>query len=348
MMRFYNEQRQFYCGIDLHARTMYLCILDQTGNILLHKNVKTQPGALLHAVGPYREGLVVGCECMFAWYWLADLCADEEIEFVLGHALYMKAIHGGKSKNDRIDAEKIGRLLRGGTFPLSYVYPAQMRSTRDLLRRRTFLMRRRSEALAHIHMTYQQYNLQSPKRRLRYASNREAITEPFEDTSVKKMLAVDLAVLERYDHLIKDLELFLVRHAKVQDGQTFFLLRSVPGIGKVLALTLMYEIHDIRRFATVGQFISYSRLVNCPHTSAGKQCGSGGRKIGNAFIRWAFGEAVCLLIRELPQAKRWIDRKEKKYGKGKALALLAAKLGRAVFWMLRRKEPFDVEKFFQN
>ena len=150
-MRFYNEQRPFYCGIDLHARTMYLCILDQPGNIVLHKNIKAQPGSLLHAIRPYREGLVIGCECMFAWYWLADLCAEEEIEFVLGHALYMRAIHGGKSKNDRIDSEKIARLLRGGTFPLSYVYPAQMRSTRDLLRRRTFLMRRRGEALAHIH-----------------------------------------------------------------------------------------------------------------------------------------------------------------------------------------------------
>ncbi len=347
-MRFYNQQRSFYCGIDLHARTMYLCILDQAGSIVLHKNVKSQPAPLLQAIGPYRKGLVLGCECMFTWYWLADLCAQEEIEFVLGHALYMRAIHGGKSKNDRIDAEKIARLLRGGTFPLSYVYPAEMRSTRDLLRRRTFLMRRRGEALGHIQMTYMQYNLQSPKLRIRYAGNREALTDPFEDGSVKKMLAVDLAVIERYDEVIKDLELFLVRHAKVHDGQTFYLLRSVPGIGKVLALTLMYEIHNIRRFAGVGQFVSYCRLVNCVHSSAGKICGSGGRKIGNAFLRWAFGEAACLLIREVPQAKRWIDRKEKKYGKGKALALLAAKLGRAVYWMLRRKEPFNVEKFFQN
>ena len=110
----------------------------------------------------------------------------------------------------------------------------------------------------------------------------------------------------------------------------------------------MYEIHDIHRFAGVGEFVSYSRLVNCAHSSAGKICGSGGRKIGNAFLRWAFAEAVCLLIRERPEAKRWIDRKEKKYGKGKALSLLAAKLGRAVYWMLRRKEVFNVEKFFQN
>jgi transposase len=134
----------------------------------------------------------------------------------------------------------------------------------------------------------------------------------------------------------------------VHDPQTYFLLQTVPGIGKVLALTLLYEIHDVHRFANVGEFVSYGRLVNCPHTSAGKQCGSGGRKIGNAFIRWAFAEAVCLLIRESAAAKRWIDRKEKKYGKGKALSLLAAKLGRAVYWMLRRKEPFNIEKFFQS
>lgn len=347
-MRFYNEQRLFYCGVDLHARTMYLCILDREGNIVLHKNIKTQPAALLRAVEPFREGLVIGCECMFAWYWLADLCAEEGIEFVLGHVLYMGAIHGGKSKNDRIDSEKIARLIRGGTFPLSYVYPAQMRSTRDLMRRRMYLMRRRSELLAHIHMTYQQYNLDCPARRLRYAGNRAGLTDPFDDGSVKKMMAVDVAVIDQLDKLINDLELFIVRHAKVHDGQTFYLLRSVPGIGKVLALILMYEINIIRRFGSVGDFVSYCRLVKCSHSSAGKISGSGGRKIGNAFLRWAFGEAACLLIRQLPQAKRWIDRKEKKYGKGKALSLLAAKLGRAVYWMLRREEVFNVEKFFQD
>ena len=347
-MRFYNEQRQFYCGVDLHARTMYLCIVDREGNTVLHRNINARPAPLLRTIQPYREGLVIGCECMFTWYWLADLCVQEGIEFILGHALYMRAIHGGKSKNDRIDSEKLARLMRGGTFPLSYVYPAEMRSTRDLMRRRMFLMRRRSDLLAHIHMTYQQYNLDCPRKRLRYAGNREGVTDPFHDGSVKKMVAVDVALIDHLDELIHDLELFIVRHAKVHDSQTFYLLRSVPGIGKVLALILMYEIHTIGRFDRVGDFISYCRLVKCSHSSAGKLCGSGGRKIGNAFLRWAFGEAACLLIRQLPQAKRWIDRKEKKYGKGKALALLSAKLGRGVYWMLRREEVFDVERFFQS
>ncbi len=136
-MRFFQGSAQFYCGVDLHTKVMYLCILDAGGRIVLHKNLPTRPDAFLDAVEPFRHELVVGAECVFPWYWLADLCTDERIEFILGHALYMKAIHGGKAKNDRIDSEKIARILRGGTFPLAYVYPASMRPTRDLLRRRT-------------------------------------------------------------------------------------------------------------------------------------------------------------------------------------------------------------------
>ena len=165
-MRFYTETHQHYCGIDLHAKTMYLCILDRDGQILLHKNIKSQPEAFLAAVAPYRDDLVIAVECIFTWYWLADLCRREGIEFVLGHALYMKAIHGGKAKNDKIDAFKIATLLRGGTLPKAYVYPPEMRATRDLLRRRLHLVRRRGNLLAHIQNTHHQYNLpQSPARR---------------------------------------------------------------------------------------------------------------------------------------------------------------------------------------
>ena len=112
-MRFYTQQHRYYCGIDLHARSIYLCIMDQAGEILLHRNMRANPNSFLKAVAPYREDLVVSVECMFTWYWLADLCRREKIAFVLGHALYMKAIHGGKAKNDRIDALKIATLLRG-------------------------------------------------------------------------------------------------------------------------------------------------------------------------------------------------------------------------------------------
>src|ERR1051326_3884536 len=133
-MRFYTKQHPFYCGIDLHARTMHTCILDQQGSVVLDKNLPCKPKALLDAIAPFQHDIVVGCECMFGWYWLADLCMDHQpsaIAFVLGHALYMKAIHGGKAKNDRIDAQKIAVLLRGGMLPQASVYPAAMRATRD-------------------------------------------------------------------------------------------------------------------------------------------------------------------------------------------------------------------------
>src|SRR5262249_30617042 len=133
MMRFYNQQHRFYCGVDLHARTLAVCILDPAGQVVFEDNLAADPTPLRDAITPFRDGLVIACECMFAWYWLADLCTAEGIPFVLGHALYMKAIHGGKAKNDRLDAHKIAVLLRGGMIPQAYVYPKGMRETRDLL-----------------------------------------------------------------------------------------------------------------------------------------------------------------------------------------------------------------------
>src|ERR687891_2705617 len=177
-MRFYTQPHQFYCGIDLHTRTMYVCILNQDGNIVVHRNMKAKPDALLQIIAPYREDIVVAVECIFTWYWLADLCAQEEIPFVLGHALYMKAIHGGKAKNDKIDAHKIAVLLRGGMLPQAYVYPAEMRATRDLLRRRMYFTRKRAELLAHVQNTNSQYNLPEIGRRLAYPANREGVADP--------------------------------------------------------------------------------------------------------------------------------------------------------------------------
>jgi transposase len=149
-MRFYTRVHEAHCGIDLHARTMYVCILNRDGEILLHRKMPTTPEIFLKAIAPYHQDLVVAVECMFTWYWLADLCVQEGITFVLGHAQYMKAIHGGKAKNDRLDAQKIAVLLRGGMLPQAYAYPATIRATRDLLQRCLHLVHQRAERLTHI------------------------------------------------------------------------------------------------------------------------------------------------------------------------------------------------------
>jgi transposase len=149
-MRRYTGQHRFYAGVDLHARSLFTHVLDDRGQTVFERDLPASPAAFLDAVQPFRDGLVVGAERMFAWYWLADLCEDHAIPFVLGHALYMKAIHGGKAKTDRIDAGKLAAMLRGGVFPMAYVYPRAKRQTRDLLRRRSFFVRQRAQLIAHI------------------------------------------------------------------------------------------------------------------------------------------------------------------------------------------------------
>jgi len=344
-MRFYNHQHQYYCGIDLHVKTMYVCILDATGQVLVHRNVPSTPEAFLAVVAPYREDLVVAAECMFTWYWLADVCAAEGITFVLGHALAMKAIHGGKAKNDKIDSHKIAVLLRGGLLPQAYVYPAAMRSTRDLLRRRLHLVRKRGQLLAHIQNTRAQYNLPAFEKRLAYPGNRDGIVERFPDPSVRKSIEVDVTLIDQYDALVNDLELTIVREAKRHDGDAFHRLRSVPGIGKVLALTILYEIHDIQRFDRVQEFASYARLVKCQKQSGGRTLGTSGAKMGNVHLKWAFSEGAVLFLRHAPGGKKLLAGIEKKHGKGKALSILAHKIGRAVYYMLSRGTVFSMDKF---
>lgn len=347
-MRFYNAQHQFYCGIDLHARSMYVCIMNHDGEILVHRNMKAGPDPFLQTIAPYREDLVVCVECIFTWYWLADLCARESIPFVLGHALYMKAIHGGKAKNDKIDAQKIALLLRGGMLPQAYVYPAEMRATRDLLRRRMYLTRKRAELLTHIQNTNSQYNLPEIGKKLAYKANRTGVAERFPDPAVQKSMEVDLALIGYYDQLLSDIELTIVKAAKQHDAQSLYLLQTVPGIGKILSLVLLYEIHDIERFPRVQDFVSYCRLVKCAKESAGKRYGSAGTKIGNAYLKWAFSEAAVLFLRDNPAGQKALTRLEKKHGQGKALTVLAQKLARAVYYMLTRNRAFDMQQFLQG
>src|SRR4029453_6433102 len=230
----------------------------------------------------------VAVECILTWYWLADLCAREGIPFVLEHALYMKAIHGGKAKNAKIDAHKIAVLLRGGMLPQAYVYPADMRATRDLLRRRMYLTRKRAELLAHIQNTNSQYNLPEIGKKLAYQANRDGVAERFPDPAVQKSMEVDLALLGYYDPLLRDLELHIVKAAKQHDAHTLYLLQTGPGIGKILSLVLLHEMHDIRRFPRVQDFVSSCRLGKWAKASAGQRYGTLGSKSGNASLQWAF------------------------------------------------------------
>ena len=344
-MNFYTKQHKYYCGIDLHARKMYVCILDQLSNVLIHKNIKSTPENFLELIEPYKEDMVVAAECMFTWYWLADCCNDENIPFVLGHALYMRAIHGGKAKNDRIDSFKISTILKGGMLPKAYVYPREMRSTRDLLRRRTHLNRKKGELMAHVSNTISQYNLPALNANLKNKNVRDLTEGMFKDKSVQKMIDLDIELIGIYQRKLEAIEKYIERSAKGHDYQSTMILQSIPGVGRVLSLTLLYEIHDINRFPKVQNFASYARLVKCKKESNGKIYGTSGNKIGNANLRWAFAEAVVLMMREIPEVKERVDKLAKKHGKGKAMTIMSHKLGRTVYFMLKRKKYFDKQRF---
>jgi transposase len=341
-MRFYTQPHQFDGGLDVHARSLYVCILNQAGEVLRHRNMPASPEPFLKAMAPYREDLVVCVECLFTWDWLADLCGREGIPFVLGHALSVTAIHGGKAKHDTIDAQKIAVWLRGGMLPQASVYPAAMRATRDRLRRRMPLMRKRAERLAHIHKTNSQSNLPEMGKKIAYKANRDGVAEQFPALAVQKSIAVDLALIGHSDPWLCDMELAVLKTAKPHDATTRYLRRTLPGIGAILSLVLLDEIHDIQRCPRVQDCVSYGRLVTGAKASAGKRYGTSGTKMGHASLPWAFSDAAVLLLRANPAGQQLLARLEKNHRPGKALTVLAHQWARAVYDMFKRHTAFDL------
>ena len=347
-MNLYNNMHPYYCGIDLHARLLYVCIIDQDGNVCVHKEISADPNKLLQLLEPYIGNIVVGVECMHCWYWVADFCDDIGVDFILGHALYMKAIHGGKAKNDRIDSFKIASLIRGGNFPLAYVYPKEMRATRDLLRRRMKIVRHGADLKAHIVNTTSQYNLPANNVNLKNTPAREHLKSTFSEPSVQKNINLDLDILDCYATQLSKVEWYIETQARQHNPVHLHLLKTIHGIGKILSLTILYEIGTITRFETVQKFASYARLVKCKAESAGKSYGTQGNKIGNAHLKWAFSEASVHYLKGNDKAKKYLIQLQKRMSKGKALSVLAHKLGRCVYFMLKNETVFNEKQFLKG
>jgi len=238
---------------------MDVCILHHDGEIVVHRKMPTSPEALLKTIAPYGENRVIAVEGIFTWYGLADLCAREGLPFGLGHARSMKAMHGGKAQHDHIDAQNIAVLLRRGRRPQASVSPAARRATRDLRRRRIHLMRKRAERLTHVQQTNRQDNLPEIGQKIAYQANRTGVAERFADPAVPKSLEVDLALIDHDDRGLNELELSMLNPAKQPDAQTLYLLQTVPGIGTILRLVRLDEMHAIDRVPRVQDVVAYCR-----------------------------------------------------------------------------------------
>jgi transposase len=348
IMKLHQSQTQFNCGIDLHAKNMYLCVMDKEGKKLLHKNIKTHDRQCFQELlAPYRHDLTVACESTFNWHVVSDMCEDAGIPFVLGHAFYMKAIHKSKVKNDRVDSETIASLLRGNLLPSGYVCRRHVRSVRDLFRRRTYLVRQRAALESHLTEMGHLYDFSATSKDFKRRAGRlQAYARQLPgDFGVQMSAAADIRLIEALRVEILSIEKAVMRHAKGFDRELLELLQTIPGTGPVISLGILYEADDFSRFADCGHFISYCRLVTPLHESGGKVTGEGHRKNGNPYLKWMFSELNAAARRHSNELSAFAQLLVNRHGPRKAACMFSHKLGRAVFCIATERVPFNLEKF---
>jgi transposase len=348
-MRFAKVESKYYCGIDLHSRSMYISVMDKEGEILFHRNMPNNFDIFKKYVHPYLPGMAVGVESSCYYYWLADACKEAGIPFYLGHAYYMKAINGGKVKNDRVDSRKIADLLRCNLFPLAYDYPREMRPTRDLLRRRHFFMWRRASTYSHLQVLCTQHGIIDLEPKIvKDKKARNQLLKLFDDKELQMMISLDLLFIEFLDPIIAQLERHIREKARYHNHLDYQILRSIPGVGEILSLIILYETHDIKRFKTVQRYSSYSGVVKCERSSGGKTIGAKNSKIRNPYLKWAFGEIILKAQVSEPKIGKLYERLKSKYGLGRAKSIIAHRFAVATYFMLKNKQAFDVERFVQT
>jgi transposase len=302
---------------------------------------------ILRVLKPYRDEVTVGVESTYNWYWLLDGLKAAGIACWLGHALYMKRKMSGKHKNDHVDARGIADLLRTGQFPLAYAYPAEMRATRDLLRRRHFFVRRRAGTLTHFQNSLHQDGCIEPlQNKLQYKSTRDGLIKLGSSEDVRRILSVDMDYIKSLDVLIDQLDKSILEKARQHNPTHLAALQTIPGCGKGTALTILYEMHTIERFRTPQRFCSYARVVRADNESAGKNLGgTSNDKIGNAYLKWAFAEIGMAMIRCCTPVRLWCESQARAHGKPQAHARLRHKIALAVYYMLKHGKTFDLKRF---
>jgi hypothetical protein len=297
---------------------MDVCILHPDGELMLHRHMPASPEPFLKALAPSREDSVVAVEGMVTWSWLAALCAPHGSAVVRGHALSMKAMHGGKAQHDTLDAHTIAVLLRGGLLPQAYVYPAALRATRDLLRRRLPLTRKRAALLAPVPHTTSQDTLPELRQPLAYTAHRAGVAARCPAPAVQKRVEVDRARLASDARVRSDGELTIVQTANQPQAQPLSRRPAVPGLGKRLRLVLRDELHDLARFPRGQAVVSSGRRIKGARASAGKRAGTSGAQIGQASLTWACSDAAGWWLRHTPAGQQDLARVEKHHGTGQA------------------------------
>ncbi|HJX82125.1 MAG TPA: IS110 family transposase [Candidatus Udaeobacter sp.] len=336
---------KLFGAIDLHSNNNVTVLIDERDEVVYRKRLPNDLRLIIEQLSPYQstlEGIVV--ESTYNWYWLVDGLMEKEHRVHLANTAAIQQYEGLKYTDDDSDARWLAHLLRLGVLPQGYIYPKQERAVRDLLRKRSQLVHQKTANLLSVQ------NLYTRNTGLSISANRikkltlEQVDGLFTMGDVGLAVKANLSVMRCLEAEIKSLEQVVKERVKLKPA--FRYLLTVSGIGQTLALTIMLETGDIRRFPRVGNFASYCRCVGSEKLSNGKRKGKGNTKNGNKYLSWAFVEAANFAIRYEPLIARFYQRKKAKTHGVVAIKAVAHKLSRACYYVMRDEVPFDVGRAF--
>jgi transposase len=335
-----------YCGIDLHSTSSYLLILDEKDRVVRGRKLPNRLEVFVGELEPYGEEVSgIAVESTFNWYWLVDGLMEAGYRVHLVNTAAVKQYEGLKYADDRHDARWLAHLLRLGILPTGFIYPKEERPVRDLLRKRGHLVRQRTANLLSLQNLWIRNTGELVRgNALKKLTSRD-LAERIDNPELRMAMASTLAVIDTLNTQIDRLEKVIRRHAKRKSD--YRLLLSVSGVGEILALTILYETGDIRRFPAVGNYASYCRCVDSRRLSHGKKKGEGNRRNGNRYLSWAFVEAANFAVRFEPRARRFFERKRAKKNRALAIRALANKLARASYFVMRDQKPFKPALLFR-
>jgi len=339
-------RKTLFCGVDLHCNNAMYVITDQQDKQVFKKRLPNRLPVVLESLEPFRQQLkVVAVESTYNWYWLVDGLLDHAYPVVLANPSAIDQYDGIKEADDLTDAAFLARLARLDILPTGYIYPRQDRPVRDLLRRRTLLVRQRTALILSLqNMAMRQTGQSLGWRAVRNLNDQQRSELLGDHDCLAFVTTQQVDLIELLGQKIKRFEQKVLEHARLKPA--YVCLLTIPGVGVILALTIMLETGDIGRFKTVGDYTSYCRCVRATHTSNGKSKGKNNSKNGNAYLAWAFVEAVHQALRTCPQAKRFYDRKLAKRNGALATKALAAKWSKAAYYMMKRQQDFNLTRVF--
>ncbi len=335
-----------YAGIDLHARNNYLGIIDSKDKRLFGKRLSNSMDVIKNALKPFRRGLIgVVVESTYNWYWLVDGLKEAGYTVHLANPSAIQQYEGLKHTDDKWDSFWLAHMLRLDILPQGYIYPKQDRPVRDLLRRRLLFVRQRATHILSLQsMITRNLGINISANEIKKMKE-DAVYQLFDDPYLVLTAKSNISAIDFLKTKIRDIEKAVLSRMSLRPE--FEILTSIPGIGNILALTIMLEVCDINRFAEAGNYSSYSRCVKTQRLSDNKKKGEGNRKNGNKYLAWAYVEAAHFIIRYCPEANRFYQRKKAKVNGALATKALANKLARASYYMLRDQVVFDKDKLFR-